>query len=407
MAQGEFITTWKTDNSGVSNSNEITIPTGSGTFNYTVDWGDGSSSTHTGDATHTYATPGTYTVKISGAFPHLNFSGVKDNLKLLSVEQWGDQVWGSMEYSFYDCDKVVFNATDVPDLSQVTTMEGMFMRAGNFNQDIGNWDVGNVVNMKDLFYNANRFNQDISGWDVGNVTNMVRMFWSTNDFNQDISGWNVAKVTDMYQMFMTAAAFNQDLSAWNVSQVTRMTNMFEDAGLSNDNYDKLLLGWSARTLKSNVAFGASNTYCMGAAGRDKLIMTYGWNITDAGKDYTTACEEQYFITKWDTRIAGKTASNRIEIPIGDGAFNYFVDWGDGQGSRHSGTATHTYSTSGIKTIKISGNFPHLKFASTGLDNNKLLSVEQWGSQVWGSMESMFMGCSNMRVNATMCPIFLK
>ena len=70
QAQVEFITTWKTDNPGASNDNQITIPTGNGTFGYTVNWGDGSndSMVYTGDAMHTYATSGTYTVKITGDF---------------------------------------------------------------------------------------------------------------------------------------------------------------------------------------------------------------------------------------------------------------------------------------------------------------------------------------------------
>jgi len=36
-AQQPFITTWKTDNPGTSNSTSITIPTGGGGYNYEVD----------------------------------------------------------------------------------------------------------------------------------------------------------------------------------------------------------------------------------------------------------------------------------------------------------------------------------------------------------------------------------
>ena len=71
LAQTEFITTWKTDNPGVSGDNQITIPVFvSETYNYSVDWGDGSSDANiTGSITHTYASPGTYQVAISGKFP--------------------------------------------------------------------------------------------------------------------------------------------------------------------------------------------------------------------------------------------------------------------------------------------------------------------------------------------------
>jgi hypothetical protein len=51
-----FITQWKTDNSGVSNNDQVRITTNSGTYayNYDVDWGDGNTSTGlTGDS-YTY-----------------------------------------------------------------------------------------------------------------------------------------------------------------------------------------------------------------------------------------------------------------------------------------------------------------------------------------------------------------
>ncbi len=74
-----FITTWKTDNAGVSASNQITIPTTGGGYNYNVNWGDGQVSTGvTGDITHTYAVAGTYTVSISGAFPRIYFHKLGD-----------------------------------------------------------------------------------------------------------------------------------------------------------------------------------------------------------------------------------------------------------------------------------------------------------------------------------------
>ena len=70
-AQTEFITTWKTDNPGVSGDDQISIPTFSGgTYDYTIDWGDGlSDSNVTGNITHTYAAAGTYQVSISGTCP--------------------------------------------------------------------------------------------------------------------------------------------------------------------------------------------------------------------------------------------------------------------------------------------------------------------------------------------------
>ena len=143
-----------------------------------------------------------------------------------------------------------------------------------------------------MFRNATAFNQDISGWDTSSVINMSRMFTAADSFNQDISAWNVSKVTDMSVMFTGADSFNQDISAWNVSKVNDMSVMFNASGISTDNYDNILIGWSQQALQLNVQFGAPGiNYCNGADARQSIIDTYGWTITDAGLDCATASIE--------------------------------------------------------------------------------------------------------------------
>ena len=68
-----FITKWKTDNSGVSNSDQVIININTNyTYNYDIDWGDGSTETGLTTApSHTYSSPGTYEIKIYGDFPAL------------------------------------------------------------------------------------------------------------------------------------------------------------------------------------------------------------------------------------------------------------------------------------------------------------------------------------------------
>ena len=76
-----FQTTWRTNNSGSSNSRQITLPlvTG-GTYNFVVRWGDGSSDTITSAGAPpppTYAARGDYDVAITGTINGWNFSGAK------------------------------------------------------------------------------------------------------------------------------------------------------------------------------------------------------------------------------------------------------------------------------------------------------------------------------------------
>lgn len=242
-----FITTWKTDNPGASASNQITIPTTGGGYNYSVYWErvgntsiNGTLNNLTGNATLSFPAIGTYRVEISGAFPRIYFNREGDFNKLLAVEQWGDIAWTSMESAFAACEHLNITATDAPNLSGVTSLQYMFYRNLSMNQDIGSWDVSNITDMSGMFEHASNFNQDLSGWDVSNVTNMFGMFFFASSFNQDIGSWNVGKVTNMAAMFLHATTFNQDISNWDVSNVVTIQAMFADATSFNQNIG----GWN-------------------------------------------------------------------------------------------------------------------------------------------------------------------
>jgi|GEM_PF-4108318 len=283
-----FITTWKTNNPGVSASNQITIPTiGGPTYNYNVDWGDSSTSTgQTGNVTHTYASPGTYTVTITGAFPSIFFAnGVgTDSQKILSIEQWGTQHWAGMYIAFGACSNLIDNATDVPDLSGVTNTAYMFLNDPLFNTNINNWDMSHVDTMYGMFQSALSFNQPLNSWNLSSAVDMRYMFANATSFNQPLSAWNVSNVTTMDDMFAAASSFNQDISAWNVSHVTSMVDMFTNTTISPANYGALLATWSTQFLRSGVTFNVgSNKYCDSVAvPRANIISHFGWTITDGG-----------------------------------------------------------------------------------------------------------------------------
>ncbi|HET8809613.1 MAG TPA: BspA family leucine-rich repeat surface protein [Flavobacteriaceae bacterium] len=252
--QQPFITTWEVEPGDLN----ITIPTTGTGYNYTVDFGDGSVQYNvTGDVTHSYFTPGIYTVTISGNFPRIDFSSASFDTReqIKSIEQWGDIQWASMEKAFTGCSNMVINATDAPDLSQVTDISSMFEQASSFNQSINHWNVSNVTNMSSLFSNAITFNQPLNNWNVSNVTDMSSMFKKAILFDQPLNSWNVSNVTDMSYMFSDASSFNQPLNNWDVSNVTNMNYMFTElySVITNPNKDykfnQTLNNWNV----SNVA----------------------------------------------------------------------------------------------------------------------------------------------------------
>jgi len=170
-------------------------------------------------------------------------------------------------------------------IGNITNMSGMFEGATDFNQNINGWDVSNVTNMDDLF-RGTTFNSDISGWNVSSVRSFHSMFNNNTAFNQDISGWllNTISSIDMRLMFDGATAFDQNIGGWDMSRVNNLVRMLDNSGLSIENYDNLLIGWSIQPLSSNENLGASGLfYCARATARQEIIDNLGWTINDAGQ----------------------------------------------------------------------------------------------------------------------------
>ena len=267
-----YITRWKTDNSGDSANDQVALPLlYSGTYYFTVYWGDDSFdiiTEYNDDAvTHTYSSPGEYVLTIYGeingwAFSPDASSDYGDARKILEISSWGPLQFGNKKGHFYNARNLVVTATDIPGLSDTTSLDHsfyyntslttvpnmeswdvsnvddmscVFYRAANFNQNIGNWLVSNVTNMSEMFSGASSFNQDISSWDVSSVTDMRGMFSGAEAFNKNIGSWTVTNVKNMSSMFSGAIIFNQNIGSWNVSSVTDMSRMF--AGAQNFNQD--------------------------------------------------------------------------------------------------------------------------------------------------------------------------
>jgi surface protein len=228
--------------------------------------------------------PATYNIKIAGQISNLQFQSYS-NLK--EIKSWGCFNI-SLSNAFTGCQSMTCTAVDSPRIT-ATNLTECFNSCGNFNGAIGNWDTSTVTNMFNMFNGASSFNQNIGNWNVSNVTNMGYMFGSTSSFNQDIGNWDVSKVTNMELMFQGAnPAFNQNIGGWNISQVANFAGFMQQkttANFSTTNLDAIYNGWSSRSVQSNksISFGTAKYTSAGAAGRAKLISTYGWTIVDGGQ----------------------------------------------------------------------------------------------------------------------------
>ncbi|MGV8087420.1 MAG: BspA family leucine-rich repeat surface protein [Candidatus Woesearchaeota archaeon] len=275
LFQTPFLASWNTSKTttGSSTATQISLPLiASGTYNFTVYWGDGNSSNITAynqaERTYTYTNAGTYNISIVGTIIGFAFANSGDRSKIQNIYSWGQLQLGDVITGyFYGANNLTITATDILnlngttvlnsafrecrslttipsmnewDVSKISDMQYMFNYATNFNQNISGWNTANVTNMQEMFRIATNFNQNLSNWNTGKVTNMYGMFWSATNFNGNISGWNTGNVTSMYSMFYNAINFNGNISGWNTGKVTDMQDMFNSA----TNFNQNISGWN-------------------------------------------------------------------------------------------------------------------------------------------------------------------
>ena len=304
-AVNAFVTTWET----TTPSETITLPlVSTGSYDFDVDWGDGSSDTITAydqaEVTHTYATADTYTVSITGTIEGFRFANAGDKLKIKTIDSYGPLVI-TTDQSFRGCSNLTSTATDAPVIS-TTSLGSTFQNCTNFNGAIGNWDVSGVESFGSMFrgagaFNADigswdtssanimgsmlretAFNQDISSWNVSSVTATDSMFTGSSVFNQDISSWNVSSVTNMGGMFNGATSFNQNLGSWDVSGVTDMTNTFRNCdGMSDANLGAVK-DWTITALTDASSFMDACTNSMSTSDYDALLIAWEAQAPNTG-----------------------------------------------------------------------------------------------------------------------------
>ncbi len=228
-----------TRNSGASANDAFKLPTlSTGTYNFTVDWGDGSTDTITvwnqAEATHTYATGGIYTIKCTGNFEGINMFTSGDPLKVLEIIHWGGtNLTINSIFAMRGLTNMICTATDSPTLTG--SISGCFYQCTSLTSGLANWDFSNVTSA---------------------------------DF-----------------MLILASNWNEDISSWDVTSCTTFNAAFTGTSMSQANYDALLIAWSAQSVLNNVILATPAQYTAGGAAeaaRNVLVNTYNWTIVDGG-----------------------------------------------------------------------------------------------------------------------------
>jgi surface protein len=262
-----FIIEVDTSKTGVSNNNQFQFTGAEGDYGVVAKQNDIVVATFddlSDEATITLPSSGIYVLEVISkevnGFNRIRFNNSGEKLKITDIKQWGKVAWSTFNAAFLGCSNMLTTATDVPNLSSVTDMKSMFFGATSANPDTTNWDVSSVDNMNNMFRNTTLANPDVSNWNVSNVSSMLAMFFG-------------------------ASSANPDTSNWDVSNVTNMTFIFSVSNLSVENLTLIYENWSLLTLQQNVSFSAGTTKynSTGQTGRDILVNTYNWSITDGGQ----------------------------------------------------------------------------------------------------------------------------
>ncbi|ATI38184.1 BspA family leucine-rich repeat surface protein [Acinetobacter baumannii] len=142
-----------------------------------------------------------------------------------------------------------------------TTINGICMRIGSFNQRVNSWDVSQVEDAGYCFANATNFDREVN-WDAPKLLSINNLLMGTAKFNKDIT-IRSAKPTNISFMLNGAASFNSKLNI-DTSECDNFSNMLAGAKkfnqpLTNFNFGKavflnnFLLG--AASFNQTVEFG--------------------------------------------------------------------------------------------------------------------------------------------------------
>lgn len=326
-----MITTWKTDNLGVTDNNQIRLPLLKGeVYDFFVDWGDGTTQTVTGSAIsfvdHTFPSAGTYTVKLVGKISIWSFANGGDKEKLLSIDSFGSVTFNSLVNSFRGCKFL----TSFPFLnsSNVTTFNGAWngcssltsfplIDTSNVTSFNGTWlgctsltsfpliDTSSVIS----FINVWRSNSSLTSFpliDTGAATNFSLAWYDCSSLTS-FPAIDTAKGTAFTSTWLGCSSLtsfplldfrkgtNFSLAWVNCSSLadfpanafddclaTQFTNAFQNCALTQQSVDNILIsinsnGTSDGTL--NMAAGTNSApSATGLAAKNSLI-SRGWVVT--------------------------------------------------------------------------------------------------------------------------------
>ena len=345
-------------------------------------------------------------------------------------------------------------------VSSVTFMNEMFNGASSFNRPLGSWNVSSVVSMSDMFAGVSRFNQNLGTWyivpastdfDSGASSLDVTIISAQNLYLRDqnpIYGMGSGGNSDLFEMRGSTLAFRSapDVGSYTANVRASGSDVFENGNnwrmleitvhdiINNPPVvqaggdqtvgegDTVMLSGSATDPEDNsitytwsqtgpvaprITFAnasASSTTFTAPSVTGDTTFTFVLTAHDGTQPATDTLNvtvketRTAFITTWTTSDSDRD----ITLPL-EGA--YSILWGDGSHSPDvSGSQSHSYNATGTYTVTVLGEgLERIRLFGDTPNARQLISIEQWGSTEWTSMDRAFYGAKNMVYHATDVP----
>ena len=210
----------------------FTIPcVSNGSFDATIEWGDGSSSVITAfdDAAlaHTYSgAAATYDIRVLRQFANISFDGVGTSKDRVNSVIIGSVGWRDFPYSFSGCSNLTSADwtgffTDDPLFND---FRGVFQDCTSLASiDMSMVDTSTVTTVYQMFRNCSSLTSlDVTDWDTSIVTDMRNFVEGCSSLAAvtGIEAWNVSSATTMRFMFSNTAITTIDLSSWTTTALT-------------------------------------------------------------------------------------------------------------------------------------------------------------------------------------------
>ena len=314
----------------------VTIPASGSTSPYvlkpqtsngscTVNWGDGSTETITGNTTHNFpisSSDVTYDINIYDASGSKfeGFNAAWDTNTITgyenSIMKWGDIQWKNNKWFLTGLPNSALpklrlsapnGVSHKPDLSQVTSLYQLFYNKSksrnliweDVNNNLADWDTSTITNMAQAFVlhgspgsrpsDSQPNIMQLSNWDTSNVTDMNNMFLGaavtangvyTSNIGVDISNWNTQNVENFSSTFKCKGTLT-GIENLRTESCTNMSSMFyyrTIPGNVNTKYVDGILRWDV----SKVASFSSFAYKSG--GTSASLFPTKWKLSGDGQD---------------------------------------------------------------------------------------------------------------------------